>query len=426
MTATIHIPLSDFYLLERSAPSAPELDDLSGSIQGSLAGLGIAPERLRGKRIAIAVGSRGIASLQEIVRTLCGWLKAQGAGVFIIPAMGSHGGGTSEGQRGLLESYGITESALGVEVRSSMESVPLGSTAEGFQACMDRNAWESDGVVVLNRVKVHTDFSGKIESGLLKMMAIGMGKLEGATEGHRNCWKFGFETTIRTVAAKVLASGKILCGVAVVENEFHQIAALQAILPEDIVRQEESLLELARTMLPRIPFKNLQLLIVDEIGKNISGTGMDTKVIGRGVKLQPGEAPNITLIYARDVTDGSNGNALGMGFADLMHERLYRKIDFTKTYLNVRTSLNFPAARIPVHLPSDREALELALNRLGSPEPAAQRIVWLRNTVSTNRLAISAPLARQAARLKGWCLSGEAHAVEFDQAGDLKPVWGGW
>jgi hypothetical protein len=422
MTTSKHIPLSDFHLLERTAPTVPQLNNLPGSVREILAGLGIAAGKLRGKRIAIAVGSRGIACLQEIVQTLCDWLKAQGAGVFIIPAMGSHGGGTSEGQRSLLASYGITEAALGVEIRSSMESVLLGATPEGFRAFMDRNAWESDGVVVLNRVKPHTDFTGRIESGLLKMMTIGMGKLEGATEGHRNCWKFGFETTLRALAEKVLASGKILCGVAVVENEFHQIAALRAALPEGLVKQDEAMLDLARTTLPRIPFNDFQLLIVDEIGKNISGTGMDTKVIGRGVKLEPGEAPNISMIYVRDVTDESHGNALGMGFADVIHERLYRKIDFAKTYLNVRTSLNFPAARLPVHFPSDREALDLALSHLGSPEPPEQRIVWVHNTLSMNRLAISAPLAREATQLRSWHLSKETRAAEFDPAGDLKPA----
>src|SRR5208337_8802 len=284
MTTDEHIPLASFYLLERTEPSLPKLHDLGSSILETLGGLGIAAEKLRGKRIAVAVGSRGIASLKEIVQAVCGWLKAQGAQPFIFPAMGSHGGGTAEGQRKILEDYGVTEAAMGVEIRSSMEAVLVGTTPEGFHVFMDRNAWESDGLVVVNRIKPHTDFSGKIESGLLKMMTIGMGKLEGATEGHRHSWKYGFETTIRAVSGKVLASGKILCGVAVVENELHQIADVRAALPEGIVEQEESALELARTLVPRIPFPAFHLLVVDEMGKNISGTGMDTKVIGRGVE----------------------------------------------------------------------------------------------------------------------------------------------
>jgi len=418
-----HIPLASFYLLERTGPSLAKLDDLSRSIVATLEGLGIAPEKLRGKRIAVAVGSRGIASLKDIVSTVCGWLKAQGAQPFVFPAMGSHGGATAEGQRKILEGYGVTEAALGVEIRSSMETVLLGTTPEGFKVFMDRNAWESDGVVVVNRIKPHTDFSGKIESGLLKMMTIGMGKLEGATEGHRRSWKYGFETTIRSVSAKVLASRKILFGLAVVENELHQIAAARAALPEDLVAQEESTLQLARTLVPRIPFPALHLLVVDEMGKNVSGTGMDTKVIGRGVELPPGEAPTISMIYVRDLTRDSGGNAVGMGSADVIHERLYQKIDFEKTYLNARTALHPAGGRLPIHLPSDREAFDLTLGHLGSPEPGEQKIVWIRNTLALDRIAISAPLAREATRLPRWRLLETTHSADFDADGNLRPLW---
>jgi hypothetical protein len=423
MTTNGHIPLASFYLLERTEPSLPKLDDLGSSILETLRGLGIAAEKLRGKRVAVAVGSRGIATLKEIVQAVCGWLKAQGAQPFIFPAMGSHGGGTAEGQRKILEDYGVTEAAMGVEIRSSMETVLLGTTPEGFRVFVDRNAWESDGVVVINRIKPHTDFSGKIESGLLKMMTIGMGKLEGATEGHRQSWKYGFETVIRAVSGKVLASGKILCGVALVENELHEIAVVRAALPEGIVAQEESTLQLARTLVPRIPFPAFHLLVVDEMGKNLSGTGMDTKVIGRGVELPPGEAPVISMIYVRDLTRESDGNAVGVGFADVIHERLYRKIDFDKMYLNTRTALNPAAARLPIHLPSDREALDLTLGHLGSPEPAEQRIVWIRNTLSLDRIAITAPLAREATALARWRLSEGTYPADFDSAGDLKSLW---
>jgi hypothetical protein len=418
-----HIPLASFYLLERTEPSLSRLDDLSGSILETLKELGIATEKLSGKRIAVAVGSRGVASLKEIVATLCGWLKAQGAQPFIFPAMGSHGGATAEGQRKILEEYGVTEAAMGVEIRSSMEAVHIGTTPEGFKVFMDRNAWESEGVVPVNRIKPHTDFSGRIESGLLKMLTIGMGKLEGATEGHRQSWKSGFETTIRSVAGKVLASGKILFGLALVENELHQIAVARAALPEDLVRVEETTLQLARALVPRIPFTAFHLLVVDEMGKNISGTGMDTKVIGRGVELPPGEAPEISMIYVRDLTPESGGNAIGMGSADVIHQRLYRKIDFGKTYLNARTALNPAGSRLPIHLPSDREALDLTLGHLGSPEPAEQRIVWIRNTLSLERIAISASLAREAAALERWRLAEGTYLANFDSAGDLKPLW---
>jgi hypothetical protein len=422
MSTNGHVPLGSFHILERISASVPALTHLESEIQQTLAGLNLPSEKLQGRRIAVSVGSRGIASLPEIVRTICGWLKAQGAQPFVFPAMGSHGGATAEGQRQILEHYGITPERIGVEVRSSMATVCLGAAPEGFRVYMDRNAWEADGVLLLNRIKPHTDFSGKTESGLLKMMAVGMGKEDGARETHRWGWKYGFEQVIRAMSAVTLASGKILCGLAVIENEMHQVSAVRAARPEDITTQEEEALKMARPLVPRIPFDRLQLLIVDDMGKNISGTGMDTKVIGRGVELQPGEAPEIGQVYVRDLTLESEGNSVGVGFADVIHERLYRKIDFGKMYLNVRVSLNPPAARLPIHLPSDREALDLALGHLGSPGPEEQRIAWIRNTQELNRIAVSAPLAREAAGLATWRLAPQTVTVEFDSDGNTASV----
>lgn len=414
-----HIPLAAFRLLERAGASVPEIPGLAAEIQQRLAALALPPERVRGRRIAVAVGSRGIANLPQIVRTVCDWLKAQGGTPFIFPAMGSHGGATAEGQRKVLENYGVTPGAMGVEVLCSMEAVPLGATPEGFPAFMDRNAWDADGVLLVNRVKPHTDFSGKIESGLLKMTAVGMGKADGAHEVHRWGWKYGFETAIRAISGKVLASGKILCGLVLVENEQHRIAAVRAARAEGIVAMEEAALVMARPLVPRIPFSKFHLLIVNELGKNISGTGMDTKVIGRGVELPPGEAPEIDLIYVRDLTPESAGNALGVGLADLMHERLYRKIDLQKMYANARTSMNPPMPRLPMYLSSDREALDFALGALGSPAPEEQRVVWLHNTLNLDRLAISQSLTPEAASLRGWRLAPGICTPEFDSGGDL-------
>ncbi len=414
-----HNALPDFRLLERLGPSVPALPDLPGDIHRALSGINLPPGQLQGRSIAVGVGSRGIASLQTIVRAACDWLKAQGAKPFVFPAMGSHGGATAEGQRRILEEYGITPEALGVELRFSMDVVSLGATPEGFQVYADRNAWNSDGIVVINRVKPHTDFSGKIESGLLKMIAIGMGKEEGAGECHRWSWKFGFEKAIRAMAGRALASGKILGGLAVVENECHQIAAVRAARATDIPAVEEEALRLARPLVARIPFPSLHMLVVDELGKNISGTGMDTKIIGRGVELASGEAPAIGLIYVRDLTPESGGNALGIGLADVMHERLFRKIDLQKMYANARASMNPPMPRLPIYLPTDREALDFALGALGSPEPAEQRLAWIQNTLNLNRLAISPALAKEAAGLGGWRLDPETHVPNFDADGNL-------
>ena len=412
-------PLGSLLRIERVAPSVPGLKDLAAEIHSALGALALDASRLRGKTIAVSAGSRGIACLREIVRAVCDWLKAQGATPFVFPAMGSHGGGTGEGQRKILEDYGVTTEFVGAEIRSSMETVVVGKAAQGYDSYMDRNAWESDGVIVINRIKPHTDFSGTIESGLLKMISVGMGKEDGARETHRWAWRFGFEQVIRTMAGVALGSGKVLCGLGVIENEFHEICAVRAARAAEVPAVEEEALKLARTLVPRLPFMKLQLLVVDELGKNISGCGMDTKVVGRGTELQPGEAPDIQMIYVRDVTHESGGNAVGMGLADVMHERLFRKIDFHKTYLNSTVALNPAPAKMPLYVPTDRAALELTLGHLGRPSPEELRMAWIRNTMSLQRFAVSPALAREAEAFPGWRVLREPAEVHFDSDGNL-------
>ncbi|MGH9469132.1 MAG: lactate racemase domain-containing protein [Terriglobia bacterium] len=394
------------------------LADLDSEIRKQLTACRIDRERLAGRRIAVTAGSRGIANLKEIVRAMCGWLREQGAEPFVIPAMGSHGGATPEGQRRILEGYGVREDFVGAPIRSSMETVTLGETAKGFQVFMSRDAWEADGVLVMNRVKPHTDFSGKIESGRLKMIAVGMGKQTGAHEVHRWARKYGYEEVIRAMAEHVLARGKIVAGVAVVENELHQICQARAALPKEMIPQEEEALALARRLVPKLPFPSVQLLIVDEMGKNISGTGMDTKVIGRSVK----EGPQIDMIYVRDLTAASEGNATGVGNADLIHERFFQKVDLKKTYVNALTSLKPSNVRLPMHLASDREAIDVALGSIGAPEPQTQRVAWIRNTLDLGRIALSEPLAAESANLPGWSLSPERFEPRFDGQGNLAPL----
>lgn len=287
---------------------------------------------------------------------------------------------------------------------------------------MDRNAWDADAVLVINRVKPHTDFTGRIESGLLKMMAVGMGKVDGAQEMHRWASQYGYEKVIRSMAAKVLASGKILGGLALIENEFHQLCAIRAAFPENIVAVEEAALEQARSLVPRIPLDQIQLLIVDQIGKNISGAGMDTKIVGRGVELPPGQAPKIDLIYVRDLTPESDGNATGAGLADFVHERFHRKVDWEYTCLNVRTALNPTLARLPMYLPTDRDAIDFALHVVGSPAPAKQRIAWIRDTLSLDRIVVSQSFADDARSLKDWQLLPEDTSLRFDHEGNLRTL----
>jgi hypothetical protein len=386
---------------------------------------------MRDKRIAVAVGSRGIADLKDIVRAVSAWLHAQGAHPFLFPAMGSHGGGTAEGQRKVLEDYGVTAEHTGAEVVAQMETVSVGRTPEGFDVLLDRAASEADAVLVINRVKPHTDFFGGVESGLLKMMAVGMGKVAGAQQTHRAVARHGYEKVIRAVAERMLASGRILAGLAVVENEFQEIVVVEGAPPEQMVARDEECLRLARRLVPRLPFREVDLLIVDELGKNVSGTGMDTKVIGRGVDLLDqlrgssayGETPNVKLIYVRDLTRETDGNAVGVGWADLIHERLYRKIDMHKLYLNSCTALRPLAARIPVHFASDREAIHFATETLGTPPAAEQKFAWIQNTLNLNRIAASQSLADEARALSEWRVSPQPFALEFSATtGDLENV----
>lgn len=411
-----------FYWMERTAPTPPALADPGGASTLALDGLSLDSARLHDQEIAVAVGSRGIGGLREIVRAACEWLIRQGARPFIVPAMGSHGGGTADGQRAVLAEYGITAETTGAEIRPSAETIATCETSEGFPVFAGRDAWTSGGILLINRVKPHTRFSGKIESGLLKMMAVGLGKADGAREVHRLASKHGFEKVIRAVAGATLAGGKIIAGLAIVENARHEPAFIRAATPANMADVEEAMLALAKSLLPKMPFPRLDLLIVDEIGKNIAGSGMDTKVTGRGIQLAPGGAPEINLLYARDLTAESEGNALGVGMADLIHERLYRKIDFGKMYVNARTSLNPAMARLPIRFSTDLEAIGFVLTALGSPAPAALRIARIRNTLSLNHILVSDALAAESHSLAGWSVGRDGARLQFDASGDFAPL----
>jgi hypothetical protein len=414
-----NLSLASFRFIERNGKPQPEVADPAGEARAALDALRLGRERLAGCRIAVTAGSRGIASLREIVRAACQWLIERGAIPFVFPAMGSHGGASDDGQRKVLEEYGVTAEFTGAEIRSSVEATKIATTPEGFPVFMDRNALQSDGVLVINRVKPHTRFSGKIESGLLKMMVIGMGKPEGARECHLRASKYGYEPMIRAVSGAVLATGKILAGLAVVENSRHQVACIRAAQPANIVTLDEEMLTLAKSLQPRLPFPRIDLLMVDEIGKDVSGAGMDTKVIGRDVEGGRGDAPEITLIYARDLTHDTAGNALGVGLADFIHERLYRKIDFDKTYVNARTSLNTDVARVPMWFGTDHDAADFALRFLGNPAAGEQRLVAIRNTLNLDRILVSEALAAAAAQLPDWHVHPESIRLEFDGVGNL-------
>jgi len=315
--------------------------------------------------IGITAGSRGIANIAHITRAAGDWLREQGARPFLFPAMGSHNGGTAEGQRAMIESLGLTEQAMGMPIRASMDVVKLGTVSTG-DVWMDRNAYESDGVLVLNRVKLHTCFSGPVQSGLTKMMVVGMGKIPSATTFHSAPTPWMKEMLLE-MGQVVLDSGKILAGLAILEDGFDQTAELHAIRTADILRRERELLEHHRSYFPRLPLDNINVLVVDSIGKTFSGTGMDTNVIGyRGVR--DGEdltKPEIHIIAALNLHPSSQGNAIGVGLADFITRPLRDAIDEQKTFLNTFTTGHMGRAKIPPTFGNDEELFQRLIGRYG-------------------------------------------------------------
>ena len=345
-----------------------------------------------GARIAIGVGSRGIANYATIVRALVAWWKGQRMAPFLFPAMGSHGSASSEGQADVLAHLGITEAAVGCPIVSQLDVVPLGRTEEGIETLIDRAAYESDGVMLVGRVKPHTDFIGKVESGLFKMMAIGLGKPAGAKAYHTHAFRLGLERTILSAGRQVLSSGKILGGLAIIEDAYHNTAKLAAVGAEDMEAKEVELLALAKSWAPRIPVRELDILVVDEFGKNVSGSGFDTTVVNRGVCGERNHrpvAPIVHRLYVRDITDLSYGNAVGIGQADAIHARILPKIDWNATRINSLTSNSIPSIQTPISFSSDREFLEALWSTTGRFRKEDVAIGWIRSTQELTTLVLS-------------------------------------
>jgi hypothetical protein len=340
---------------------------------------------------------------------------------FIFPAMGSHGAATAEGQADVLAHYGIIEETMGCPIISSLEVVAVGVTPEGIRTFMDRNAYESDGVMLVGRVKWHTNFIGKIESGLFKMMAIGLGKFAGARHYHTYAYKMGLERVVCSIGRQVLASGKILGGLAILEDAHHNTAQLTAVPAEAMEQREEELLALVKTWMGKIPM-DLDILILDEIGKNISGAGMDTKVVNRGpdceYNLWP-DTPAIERIFVRDLSALSYGNGVGLGMADVVSDRLVNKIDWHPTRINALTSSNPAAIRTPAHFATDRECLERIAPTVGKFDMSQVTIGWFRNSLELETFALSENLAPQIKSNPALEAVGPAQPFAFDAEGNL-------
>ena len=374
-----------------------------------------------GSRIAVGVGSRGIANIDVIVKAVVDFWKSRRADPFIIPVMGSHGGGTAEGQRAVLAHYGITEETMGAPVVSSLDVVKVGRTPEGIDVSMDKAAWEADGVMICSRVKWHTGFEGKLESGVHKMMAIGLGKWEGAKRYHAWGVRLGLEAVLRAVGKTMLDTGKMLGGLAILEDAHHQTAEVHALGAAGMVAREEELLARVKSWKAGIPVKELDLLIVDEIGKNISGSGMDTKVINRswmGRNCWPG-LPVIQRIYARGLTPHGGGNAIGIGFCDVIHDRLYAGVDFQKTWINAFTASSTIGSMCPPHFPTDRQCLTKILATCGRLNAAECTVAWIRNTMELSEMRVSENLLDELRANPQIEVVSEAQPFAFDAEGQL-------
>ena len=413
--------------LVRDTLKTPAIPDVAAAARRTLAPV-LARAALRpGARVAITAGSRGIAQIGAILRGVCEAVRDAGATPFLVPAMGSHGGGTAEGQRLMLEHLGVTAETAGAPIESAMDVIEVGTTGEhGIAVACDARAARADAIIVAARVKPHTDFSGTIESGLLKMTTIGLGKAIGAARYHAAFARWGYEPIIREVAGFMMERLPIVAGLAIVEDNRGSTHALEAFAPDALVAGEERLLRTARELMARVPFDALDLLIVDRMGKNFSGTGMDTNVTGRAVdgRTQKVPKPVIKELYVRELSAESDGNATGIGLADFCTRRLADAIDWHATYLNSLTAAHPAGARLPVVCDNDRDAIRNALNAAGVEDAAHARVARIGDTLHIETFAASEAALAVMHRDARYEVGGATDALSY-AGDDLAPFAAG-
>ncbi|HVX09620.1 MAG TPA: lactate racemase domain-containing protein [Pirellulales bacterium] len=401
---------------------APRVDDIPGTVQAELGRLGLERQVKPGQTVAITAGSRGIANISVIIRAAVQYFQKLGAKPFIVPAMGSHGGGTAEGQVSILTGYGITEEFCGCPIKASMETIIVCQTAEGFPVHFDKYASQADHVLVVGRVKPHTDFVGEVESGLMKMMLIGLGKHEGAKVYHRAILDYSFPQIVRSVAGNVLERCRIVAGLAIIENGYDETAKIAAVGAAELEARERELLKVARQWMPKLPFQLVDILFIDELGKNISGSGIDTNVVGRKFQFHqaaPDEYPKVKRIVIRGLTEETHGNASGIGLAEFCTTRAARRIDPVKTRINCLTSGNVAGCMVPVDYETDREILDEALPTIGLTPPLEAKILWIRNTLSLAEVECSQKYWNEAKERPDLEVLTELRELPFDEAGNL-------
>lgn len=400
----------------------PGITDIAETVTQQMQYLQIADRVRPGETIAITAGSRGIANIGPVIAAAAASISAAGAQPIVVPAMGSHGGGTAEGQVEVLASLGITEESVGAPIQASMDTVVVTHTKSGVPVHFDRIASEADHVLIVNRVKPHTRFVGPIESGLHKMMLIGLGKHEGASVYHRAILDHSFPEILADVAEAVLEKCGIIGGLALVENGKDETALIEAVRPEEFASREPELLKQANEWLPSLPVTECDLLIVDRIGKDISGAGMDTNVVGRKYfdhMATPEDRVSCRRILVRSLTEKTKGNACGIGIAEFTTERCAQQVDPAKTAINCITALHPEGAMIPITLPTDREAVEAALRTIGLIEPQDARVVHIADTLHLSTVRVSEACLSEVCEMPGRSVEGELYELPFDAAGTL-------
>lgn len=403
----------------------PRVDDIPATVAAQVAECGLRDRVRPGQTVAVAAGSRGIANIDTIMRAVVDAVRDVGGDPFVFPAMGSHGGATPEGQAAVLEHYGITAETMGCPVKSTSDAVEVGRLDDGTPVYLDRYAHDADHVAIVNRVKPHTGFHAAIESGICKMLAIGVGKQIGASYYHRAFLRQDFEETILGAANFLIDTGRVCMGLAIVENAYDETAMLVGLAPDEIVPVEKKLIQQARDLMGFIPFDEIDCLIVDYIGKDVSGAGMDSNITGR--KFREGEgassvhAPRVLRIFVRDLTEKSQGNATGIGAADVTTKLLVDKIDRGATYMNALTAKVTAGCKIPPYFDTDAASLAWVLHTVGLTEPEDTKTVRIRSTLDLEHILVSEALLEEARDLPHATVLGEPEPMAFTDAGALLP-----
>lgn len=402
----------------RQSFSRPRVENVAEAVLGELSRPEISQRIKPGATVAITAGSRGIGDIVTILKTVVDFCRAKGAEPFIFPAMGSHGGGTAEGQLGILHSYGITEESCGCPIIASMEVKEIGRTEEGHPVRIDKQAAEADAVIVVNRIKAHTAFRGPYESGLMKMMTIGMGKHEGA----KVCHEAGFGVMHHLVplfGKVIMQNANIAFGLALIENAYDELCLAKALLPEEIITEEPGLLEYSKSLMGSILFKNADVLIVDNIGKNFSGEGADPNISGRFPTPYATGGLNAERRVCLGLSEESHGCGYGVGLFDTISRRMFEQLDLDATYTNAITNTVLGAVAIPVIMPSDREAIMTALYSCNNADRSNPRIVRIANTAQIEEIYISEAMVEEAKANPNIELISEPAPFDFDKDGNF-------